>query len=401
MSSQEGAKEPSSPAPTHRLPTVSASQALKNINVLRSRSISTGLPQLDQLLQGQKHGSDNVKTSNGGLIRGQVTEISGPPGVGKTCIAMSACANALRNGDKVVWIDGSYHFARPRLESILENTLHSSSLSDSNSPTQPSTATVAGVIRNLYHYQVPTLAHLLALTVHAPQSFPPDGTSLIVIDSLSTLFDAAYVRLSSRFDSGTPDPKTREARRWASNRRFAVLGSLVSSLGKLATVKSVAVLVITEMMTRVRPGGGGTGAILIPALSYNEWDSGVANRVILFRDWLPTAQNRGSQIQKDSTEHVRFAGVVKVGGTVLADRNENREDLKNIVPFTIEETGIVPFTSAHMPPLSSPIKALSPGPRKRTFDEIADSEEESEDDYGWPEEDDVAAEGLIDYGAPA
>ena len=58
----------------------------------------------------------------------------------------------------------------------------------------------------------------------------------------------------------------------------------------------------------------------------------------------------------------------------------------------------MPYSSAETPlrPLSSPIKLSSPISRKRNFEEIADSEAESDDDYGWAEEDEVAAEGLVD-----
>jgi len=79
-----------------RLPTVSASQALHNIRTKASRAVSTGLPDLDKLLypyglpsrteqgrSGSESGS-NGEAGGGGLARGKVTEVYGPPGVGKT-----------------------------------------------------------------------------------------------------------------------------------------------------------------------------------------------------------------------------------------------------------------------------------------------------------------------------
>ena len=63
------------------MPTVSASQALKETNsTSSSRPALTGLNKLDDLSQ-SKHDPKGV------LSRGHVTEIYGPPGVGKTALA--------------------------------------------------------------------------------------------------------------------------------------------------------------------------------------------------------------------------------------------------------------------------------------------------------------------------
>lgn len=70
-----------------RLPTVSASQALRNLRSKSPASIPTGLPRLDSLLAGHGSSSEGLQASSGGLTRGQVTEIHGPPGVGKTLLA--------------------------------------------------------------------------------------------------------------------------------------------------------------------------------------------------------------------------------------------------------------------------------------------------------------------------
>jgi len=66
------------------LPTVSAAQALSDLKSSPSRVISTGIPQLDSLLQNQDAPSQFEELVCGGVSRGQVTEIHGPPGVGKT-----------------------------------------------------------------------------------------------------------------------------------------------------------------------------------------------------------------------------------------------------------------------------------------------------------------------------
>jgi predicted ATP-dependent serine protease len=64
-----------------RLPTVSASQALQNLHARGARTVSTGISILDQVLSPPSLPGHNV---SGGYMRGKVTEIFGPSGVGKT-----------------------------------------------------------------------------------------------------------------------------------------------------------------------------------------------------------------------------------------------------------------------------------------------------------------------------
>lgn len=60
--------------------TVSAAQALEELDSPANTLISTGLKDLDLTLQNQRGKENGV----GGLLRGHVTEVFGPPGVGKT-----------------------------------------------------------------------------------------------------------------------------------------------------------------------------------------------------------------------------------------------------------------------------------------------------------------------------
>ena len=70
-----------------RLPTLSASQALQDLSSTPRRPISTGLASLDSVLQGRGHDASSQDAIPGGISRGEVTEVYGPPGVGKTAIA--------------------------------------------------------------------------------------------------------------------------------------------------------------------------------------------------------------------------------------------------------------------------------------------------------------------------
>jgi RecA/RadA recombinase len=64
-----------------RLPTISASQALHSLKARGARTVSTGISQLNTLLSPPSLPGHHV---SGGYMRGKVTEIFGPPGVGKT-----------------------------------------------------------------------------------------------------------------------------------------------------------------------------------------------------------------------------------------------------------------------------------------------------------------------------
>lgn len=71
-----------------RLPTVSASQSLQLLQSAdEATPISTGLPHLDLLLQGLHDPAPSYAKKRGGLSRGTVTEVYGPPGSGKTTLA--------------------------------------------------------------------------------------------------------------------------------------------------------------------------------------------------------------------------------------------------------------------------------------------------------------------------
>lgn len=252
---------------------------------------------------------------------------------------MQASVSALRTGDGVVWIgsyasdttmvkstdylmaDAATPFSSPRFEQVLQ------------AQTDGDIASSNGSARELYtrfkHYTIPTLAHLLALFLHPMPNFPPTGTGLIVIESISTLFDNAYNR--TNFDRSKTQT---DAQKWAAGRKFAVMGELMTKLSRLATVNSTAILVTSQTVTRVRSG---QGALLLPAISGSEWDNGVSTQLVLFRDWAP---KRGTQLTAEEAEkwhRLRYAGVIKVKGVAL----EENGLFDTVVPFSIEQVGIV------------------------------------------------------------
>lgn len=70
-----------------RLPTLSATQALKNLSSAPRSPIPTSLKHLDDILQGRDNDMPSQDNLPGGMSRGEVTEIFGPPGIGKTTLA--------------------------------------------------------------------------------------------------------------------------------------------------------------------------------------------------------------------------------------------------------------------------------------------------------------------------
>ena len=192
----------------------------------------------------------------------------------------------------------------------------------------PPAESIVPVKQRFHHVIIPTLPHLLALIVHPPQDFPPPCTSVLVIDALSTLLEGAYNPTSKgRSGAGKLD-----AAKWAAGRRFAVRNELVSKLGKLAVLRDIAILVTCQTITRVRFG---VGASLLPAISGNEWESGISTQIAIFRDW-PPEREKDQQVEEGRWRRMRFFGVVKVGGTTMDDNS----GVGSVVPFTIDRVGI-------------------------------------------------------------
>lgn len=165
-----------------RLPTLSAAQALEKLSGDSSTHISTGLSDLDRALSWPTSANSDEK---GGLSRGQVTEIWGPPGVGKTAVGVQAAVNALRDGQSVVWVDCLHSVCHERFTEVY----NASPVDDADSATSH--------LDNLVHFSCPTLAHFIALLCRPTLSSVPSGTALVVIDSLSALINHAFPRIPS------------------------------------------------------------------------------------------------------------------------------------------------------------------------------------------------------------
>ncbi|KXS98955.1 hypothetical protein AC578_4983 [Pseudocercospora eumusae] len=345
------------PTSTHRLATQSAADALQGLASGGISTISSGLKYLDNALIGRN------QSANAGFERGKAAEIWGPAGSGKTAFAFQAALEAIKDNGKVAWLDCATLLSAARFNAI--DTSRDGSAKQA--------------LKDCFHYlSVATLSHLLALILHPPPSFPPHGTTLLVLDDLNSLVDLDYPKLP--FNNGTRT----EQQKWQAGRRYAILGSLIKALNKLAAVHNLAVIVTTGCSSRMRTDEGLMAAIG-PGIGGAEWENGIWSRTVVFRDF-----------------HGRFAGVQKCQGRNLMPLDAVG-DVRNPIGFEIAEHGLIKERHVEIDLLSiSPItpsvqqKTASKALRKRAYEEIADSEDEDLDEYGWADNDEevLAAESL-------
>ncbi|KAF5379050.1 hypothetical protein D9615_005992 [Tricholomella constricta] len=128
-----------------------------------AEKILTGFPPLNDIL-------------SGGLARGQILEISGPPGTPKEAIAINIAASFIGGGHEVIFLD-SQNMTSP---AILDNALRTSQ----NLP--------ANYSRLLYHLSVQGLSELMIFIYNLPkllESYPK--AALLVLNSISFPFQAS------------------------------------------------------------------------------------------------------------------------------------------------------------------------------------------------------------------
>lgn len=300
---------------THRLPTLNGAQALVEV-VGKRKPIPTGLTNVDAALS-----TAYALLSDGGIHRGSITEIYGPPGCGKTHFAIQIAANALSEDEssQVTWIDTSTELPFDRLEQFLgrfdETQNAVTSGSDDGDSAQGSR------IARLNHLYSSSLSHILALLLHPPDDFPSEGTSLLVIDDFSSLVmtglpqndklmgSAAYSASLSRDDILAKS---------IAARRSALLTAISSGLARLAASRNLAVIVLSKASSNRR--NGEKNAVLRSTLSSQQWNENISTKIVIYRDFWPTTDwNRLSREQmrrqkKREQWPLRIAEVERLGG---------------------------------------------------------------------------------------
>jgi hypothetical protein len=213
---------------------------------------------------------------------------------------------------------------------------------------------------------------------------------LIVITALSTLIEHAYPRIPEDYSRNRTTTKT-DTQKWLSGRRAAITAEIANKLSRLAAVKNVAVLITNEMMTKIRRG---EEAVLAPVLASQDWTKAMNARIVLFADWPPPGSSTPGEEKQRKV--VRYAGVMK------ASSSGSTSQMGEAVPFIVTSAGIVEVVvDAHViSPATRTASARESGQntRKRPHDEVADSDEDADSEYGWaPDdvEDPLEAVGLV------
>ncbi|KAJ9489005.1 hypothetical protein VN97_g4278 [Penicillium thymicola] len=361
--------------------SISASQSL-NASAATRDPIATGLARLDEALNDLPD-----QPNQGGILRGHVTEIFGPPGAGKTSLALNIACNALRDG-KVVWIDTGCPLSSPRLEEMSVN------------------------LDDFIYFRAHTLAHLIALLARPPKGFPPSETNLIVVDSVSSLFPAYFPSAQELKDQLAEGKITDKAHlQWLLNRKWNIASELATHLARLAA-RNIAVLTINQSHTKIKPQ---SHAVLQPLLSGSAWEASVQTRIAVYRD-LPDerfaeVEKRAGKSLPEQAEELLVAFRIEPDGLYEIERKESlpSEPLSPLVksppgfeyydPPTPTPSPISSVLSSAPPspdlksPGPLPSKPISPEQpvqapsKKRKVEEVADSQDEdSEEDVPWTAE---------------
>ncbi|EEA21132.1 hypothetical protein TMatcc_001135 [Talaromyces marneffei ATCC 18224] len=410
-------------ATTPRISSISASQALRasstqfpstSAAASAARSLPTGLDGLDDAL------CVTTGLLSSGIPRGSITEIYGPPGVGKTAFSLNIAAKVLTAGDdeKVIWIDTGSPIPKPRLRDLLISNIKSSTTTTTTTTEVDITNKLNDCITRVIHIRAHSLPHLLSLFTHPPPNFPPKGTSLIVIDTVSAPFQSYFpnaTELKSRLglrqqhpqqDPGSgPGPLQAQAHQlqWLLNRKWNVTSDMINKITKFAATHNLAVIVLNQTHTKIK---GQPRPTLYPALAGGSWETCVQTRIVLYRDHPPSHLDTGHGGGRGMK--VRYAEVMKKGGKVVSIRVEG-----NVFPFVIETSGLRELRptsnntqgsdqqqqeqqrSSLLPshPLSQSASTSAMTVRKRKVDEIADSEDEDEDEFLEGQDDDFRWDG--------
>ena len=120
------------------------------------------------------------KMLHGGLRRGEITLVYGEAATGKTTVAIQAATSAALHGLKVVYVDSDHSFTQQRFEQIEKTNI--ADVSERIMLFLPETFTEQRVlVESLENYVTPSLG-------------------LVIVDSMSSLYRAAFSRAASIFN---------------------------------------------------------------------------------------------------------------------------------------------------------------------------------------------------------
>ncbi|KAK5467137.1 hypothetical protein LTS15_000107 [Exophiala xenobiotica] len=308
----------------HRLPTVSGIEALQNASA-RAKGISTRLSALDSTLL-----PNELSLATPGIQRGCVTEIFGPPGVGKTTFGLQIAANALHTDHEefhVLWVNTGSPLIPERLRQLTAGFIYKPPKHNAPSSSPLTEKDIGSMIAEKFTYlEAHTLPRVLTLFMHPTRTLPSPKTGLIVVDDLSNLLLSSFSRNPKPLKAAAPAAIKEKLEKRAAGRRFQIIESLGAAMSKMATLQNMAILVLSNATISLK---GGQKATLKPALSSQAWDTAIYTRIMLFRDFPDDDQE--AQLSKLETKALRYAEVQRLA---------RKEVYKLPVPFVILTDGL-------------------------------------------------------------
>lgn len=368
----------------HRLPTVSAIEALQNA-AAKAKGIPCGLPALDELLPSNR----GLSLATPGIQRGHVTEVYGPPGVGKTTFGLQLVVNAinsLQEDSHVLWVNTGSPLIQERLMQLMNGYGLSSNGEPSSSAPSPKQHDVETLLDAKFMYlEADTLPRLLTLFVHPTRAFPSAETALIIVDDLSNLVLGSFSRNPKNLKPSAPAVVKEKWEKRAAGKRFQIIETLAAAMSKMAALRNVGILVLTNATLSLKSSQKAT---LKPALSSQAWDTAVHTRIMLYHDFPDEEQEsemlatkalglRYAEIQRSSRKDVftnPVAFVILAGG--LRELSQPK-DIPN-PKVTPDLNDVRPFRSDDDLPLLPVELSQQSQSKKRKVIEIADSEDEEE-----------------------
>ena len=279
-----------------------------------------------------------------------------------------------------------------------------------------------------HHLTAPTLAHLLALLLHPSRStsplssstFLPPRTALLVIDSISTVFDDVYRQDRGRnrrqqqqyyqipqhsYASPSSNRNVHNSNITSrpisshSQSRHLVLSDLITRLSSLAALHNVAVVYTSQTATRlvrygsVNADGGanitGTSAAavastssislatvptLCPVLgggnnSNADWHASVAVRIVLFRDWVDGYVNSRKEHDDNDSHYDERLMISSASRSPGSDRQRERKQ-EQIEPTEDTEVKVQGQGPDYNDDNFSHQETANPSERNRETDEV-------------------------------
>ncbi|EIN08571.1 hypothetical protein PUNSTDRAFT_144104, partial [Punctularia strigosozonata HHB-11173 SS5] len=221
--------------------TQSVAELTATANTQGDLKYSTGCPPVDRLL-------------GGGLVRGGVVEVSGPPGSMKEHVSMGAMKGFVERGDGVIIVD---------TQNMLSPSTVMTSLIDAHIPAES---------RSLVRYtRMHTLMDLLIFMSNLSTEITEHPeVGLLVLNSLSFPF------ASPAYTSLPPSSKN------------SICDRIKQTLSKICATRKLTVLITTQMATKLINADGsagtfdtGTRAIMFPALNSAYLPSKRTHRIVI------------------------------------------------------------------------------------------------------------------------